>query len=259
MLGSPVTVAVNCCTPPDGKVVLSGPGEIETIIPGTVMAAGVDTAESVAEVAVRVTIRLPAAGAAGAVYVVATPLAVEPGETLPQGACGHDTVQLTPALAPSLATVAENGACAPRATVAEMDERFTVTAGTVMTTFADFAGSLADVAVRVTVRAPACTGGVKVVGDALAVAAGETPPQGAVEHDTVQLTPLLAESLVTLAVNCAVAPTSTVAVALGSETMMGTGGGPVGELPQPKFMAASTTATGTALTYKRLLFVIGHP
>ena len=34
---------------------------------------------------------------------------------------------------------------------------------------------------------------------------------GAGEHDTVQLTPLLAGSLVTVAVNCAVAPASTVA------------------------------------------------
>ena len=40
----------------------------------------------------------------------------------------------------------------------------------------------------------------------LAVAAGETEPHAAAEQATAQVTPLLAESLLTVAVNCAVAP-----------------------------------------------------
>ena len=45
----------------------------------------------------------------------------------------------------------------------------------------------------------------------LAVVVGETVPHGAGEHDTVQVTPLLAGSLVTVAVNGAVVPAITVA------------------------------------------------
>ncbi len=52
----------------------------------------------------------------------------------------------------------------------------------------------------------------------LAVAVGETVPHGAAEHATVQVTPLLAGSLVTVAVNCFVAPASTVAVDGVTET-----------------------------------------
>ena len=43
-------------------------------------------------------------------------------------------------------------------------------------------------------------------------------PHGAAEHDTVQMTPLLVGSLVTVAVNCAVALASTVAVLGVTET-----------------------------------------
>ena len=43
---------------------------------------------------------------AGAVYVVATPLAVDWGATEPQVAASHVTVQLTPLLLESLSTVA---------------------------------------------------------------------------------------------------------------------------------------------------------
>ena len=53
----------------------------------------------------------------------------------------------------------------------------------------------------------------------LAVAVGETVPQGVGEQDTVQVTPLFAGSLVTVAVNCAVAPACTVAVLGVTETV----------------------------------------
>lgn len=65
LLGSPVTVAVNCCEPPD--IMENGPGEIAIAMPGTVMVADATTAESITEVAVRLTCKSPAGGAAGAV------------------------------------------------------------------------------------------------------------------------------------------------------------------------------------------------
>jgi hypothetical protein len=57
-----------------------------------------------------------------------------------------------------------------------------------------------------------------VVAIPLAVAAGKTDPQGAAGHVTTQVTPLFAGSLVTVAVNFAVAPASTVAVLGVTET-----------------------------------------
>ena len=65
LLGSPVTVAVNCCVPPDSTEGLFG--EIVITIPGTVIVAEASTAESVTEVAVRVTNKVPEGGAVGAV------------------------------------------------------------------------------------------------------------------------------------------------------------------------------------------------
>jgi hypothetical protein len=51
---------------------------------------------------------------------------------------------------------------------------------------------------------------------------GETVPQAAAEHDTVQVTPLFAGSLATVAVNFAVAPACTVAVLGETETAIPT-------------------------------------
>lgn len=59
-----------------------------------------------------------------------------------------------------------------------------------------------------------------MVAAALGVELRETVPHGAAGHDTVQLTPLFAESLKTLTVNCAVAPTCTVAVPGETETLI---------------------------------------
>jgi hypothetical protein len=58
-----------------------------------------------------------------------------------------------------------------------------------------------------------------VVATPLAVVAGETAPHSAAVHTTVQVTPLFAESLVTVAVNCAVPPACTVAVLGVTETV----------------------------------------
>jgi hypothetical protein len=54
----------------------------------------------------------------------------------------------------------------------------------------------------------------------LGVAVGETLPHDVAEHDTVHVTPLLLGSLPTVAVNCAVAPASTVAVAGTTDTVI---------------------------------------
>ena len=53
----------------------------------------------------------------------------------------------------------------------------------------------------------------------LAVTEGETVPHGAGAHDTVQVTPLFAVSLVTVAVKFAVAPTFTVFVVGVTDTV----------------------------------------
>jgi hypothetical protein len=52
-------------------------------------------------------------------------------------------------------------------------------------------------------------------------------------HDTDHLTPLLLESLLTLAVKFAIAPASTVAAVWESDTLMGGGAGLEAPPPQP--------------------------
>jgi hypothetical protein len=79
------------------------------------------------------------------------------------------------------------------------------------------------------------------VGAPLGVVDGETLPHGEVVQETVHVTPL--ESFVTVAVNCAVAPTSTVALALDKETLMA---GWLDPLPQPVLAAETRTATPIA-------------
>jgi len=85
-----------------------------------------------------------------------------------------------------------------------------------------------------------------VVGVPLGVVVGETVPHWAVEQDTLQVTPLLVASLATVAVNCAVAPVSTVAVAPETETLMGGGG--LEEPPHPELPTATTTAITIAVS-----------
>jgi hypothetical protein len=53
----------------------------------------------------------------GAVYVVAVPLPVEVADTLPHCVLAHLTVQVTPAFAPSLTTVAVSEAVVPTTSV----------------------------------------------------------------------------------------------------------------------------------------------
>jgi len=53
----------------------------------------------------------------------------------------------------------------------------------------------------------------------LVVVGGETDPQGVAEQDTVQLTPLFAASLVTVAVTCTLPPAGTVEGSSATDTV----------------------------------------
>ncbi len=97
----------------------------------------------------------------------------------------------------------------------------TLIAGTVMLAVVDAKGLATEVAVSVTVKSLAgVLGAVYVVGVPLGVEVGKTVPHDVTEHETVQVTPLFAESLVTVAVNCAVAPAASVAVFGATETVI---------------------------------------
>jgi hypothetical protein len=91
--------------------------------------------------------------------VVATPLAVAVGKTVPQDAAEHDTVQVTPLFAGSLVTVAVKFAVPLVCTLAVLGEIETaMAAGTVMVAEADAEVLATEVAVIVTVKLAA--GGV---------------------------------------------------------------------------------------------------
>jgi hypothetical protein len=106
-------------------------------------------------------------------------------------------------------------------------ETETKIAGNVTIAEAVFVGSATEAAMTATVTL--FVGGVRgaeyVVDAPLAVVTGETVPHDAVGHDTDHLTPLLVESLLTLAVKFAVAPACTVAEVWESDTLMGGGRG----------------------------------
>ena len=84
--------------------------------------------------------------------MVAAPLAVDVGETPPQGAGEQDTVQVTPLLLESPATVAVNREVLPAPTAVEAGATDTATEGTVMVAEVDFVLSVTEVAVNVTVK-----------------------------------------------------------------------------------------------------------
>lgn len=78
---------------------------------------------------------------------------------------------------------------------------------------------------------------------------GEALPHGGAEQETVQLTPMLLPPFTTVAVNCALVPTSTVALVLGMDTCTGGAEPP----PQLKFPIARTAAAIHESTAPRLL------
>jgi hypothetical protein len=85
-----------------------------------------------------------------------------------------------------------------------------------------------------------------VVATPLAVALGETAPHGVGEHDTVQVTPLFAGSLVTVAVTCVVAPACTVVVPAETETLIAGGGVELVPPPHPKLLTTRTRTTSNS-------------
>jgi hypothetical protein len=121
-------------------------------------------------------------------------------------------LQVTPLFDESFITLAVKFRDWPWSTVCAVDgDRVTESGGTVIESEADLVLSATDVAVMVTERLAATVlGAVYVVAAPLAVAAGDTVPQGAVEHDTVQVTPLFDESLATVALIFRDWPCSTV-------------------------------------------------
>jgi hypothetical protein len=155
---------------------------------------------------------------AGAVYVVGTPLAAlvglivpHPGEQLVPFCV---SVQVTPAFVASLPIVAVNCCVALTGMIPLFGETAeTAIAGTVTVADEDLVESETDEAVTVTVKSvDGGPGAVYVTAAPPVVEVGETLPQGAVEHETVHVTPLLLGSLPTVAVNSCVVPASTVAV-----------------------------------------------
>jgi len=149
LLRSLKTVAVSCAEVVSRRVALEG--WVVTMMAGTVMVAEDVAAGSATEIAVTVTCKL-LAGGPGAVYVVATPLSVESGETLPQGAAEQVTVQMAPLLLTSLTSVATNCVVPVARTVAVEGATVIATDGIVIVAAADFVLSVTDVAVSVTVR-----------------------------------------------------------------------------------------------------------
>lgn len=166
---------------------------------------------------------------------------------MPQGAVGHDTVQVTPLFAESLATVAVKFRDWPGSTVCGVDgDTDTKRAMTVTEPGADLVLSAADVAVTLTVRFAATEfGAVYFVVAPLAVVAGDTLPHCAAEQDTAQETPLSEESFATVAIKLIDCPSSTLCAANGvmlTEICAGLVGGDADwPLAQPKLLAARNT------------------
>ena len=235
---------------------------MEIVSGGTLTLRTPQDAGALTELAVMFAVNVNDGSFAGAVYVTAAPLAELIGEILPQSGTpvppAQATVQFTPRLAGSLATVAVNWVVVPNGTTVEPRAwTETVIAVTATVVDAEAAVSLTEVAVMLTVVCPGATeaGAVYVVGASLAVAAGETVPQAAAGHDTVQVTPRLAVSLLTVAATCAVSPGCSLPRSAGVVTVMEVPGPlplPAGPLPpsppQPARAAAATIGTLNALT-----------
>ena len=131
-------------------------------------------------------------------------------------------VQLTPALAGSLETVAVN--CTPvevSGIRALMGDTATIIAGMVTVAVPVAPLYATEVAVTVTDRllAGGVAGPVYVIGVPLGVGPVGTEPHGAGEQETLKVTPLLVGSFVTLAMNCCVPVASTLALEGDTETV----------------------------------------
>ena len=135
--------------------------------------------------------------------MVAAPLAVAAGETVPHGDAEHDTVQVTPLFAESLVTVATSVACVPFCSeVGGGCVSAMVTLVIVMATVAVLVVSALAVAVMATMPLGGTElGAVKVVAAALVVFEGLNDPQSLDPvQTTVQTTPALVGSFATVAI-----------------------------------------------------------
>src|SRR5438552_10859377 len=153
LLGSFVTVAVNCCVFVTSTLAVVG--ETDTAIGGVTVAVAVaDFVASAADVATTLTFGF-AGTVPGAVYVAAFPLEVVAGAMVPQPG-EHNvplcvSVQFTPLLLGSFATVAVNCCVVFTLTLAVGGETDSPIAGvTVRVAVADFVVSATDVAITVT-------------------------------------------------------------------------------------------------------------
>jgi len=118
---------VNCAALPAATVWEDGLTEI--VSAETVRFAPLEIFVLATEVAVIVIIRSDVNGPAGAMYVVALPLAVAVGETEPHCADAHVTVQETPFALGSFATLAEACAVPPASNVVGVTVTVTVIGG----------------------------------------------------------------------------------------------------------------------------------
>jgi hypothetical protein len=131
-------------------------------------------------------------------------------------------------------------------TVADVGETDTERAGIVIVAVADFVGSAAALALRVTIKSLAGgPGAVNVVAAPLPVDAGDTDPQEAAAQETVHIAPLLFTSFVRVAVNGAVLLSSMVTLVLSREILITGGGGAADAPPQPMLLAAKAAARNT--------------
>ena len=140
-------------------------------------------------------------------------------------------------------------------TVAEEGDTATDRAGIMIVAVADFVGSAAALALRVTVKSLAGgPGAVKVVGAPFPVDAGDTDPQEAAAQETVHITPLLSTSFSRVAVNGSVLLSSNVELVVSKETLItGGGGGAADAPPQPRLVAAKAAARNTPRNAARFL------
>jgi hypothetical protein len=170
---------------------------------------------------------------------------------LPQDALPQLTVQVTPAFALSLLTVAVNAAVVLAAT--ELGGLLMVTeigalgAVIVIVAVVDFVVSVTEVAVIVTVAGlGAVAGAVYFVAAALAVEPAEKLPHEALPQATFHVTPALALSLSTIAVRLVEVPASIDAGGAGErDTEIAAGG--LGDEPDPPQPATSSTRAKTAM------------
>ena len=198
--------------------------------------------------------------------MIGAPDALDGADSMPHAAPLHpapESAQVTPLLAGSFVTVALTWSIPPACTLAAVSETVTLIAGgaavTVIVTEADFVVSATEVAVSITVAGVGTLAGAIYVmdpPDALDVA--DNVPHAAPLHpapESDHITPLLAESLVTVAITDCDWPTCTdivVGVTL-TEIAAGAGGGDeVWPLPPPLLTvvpaqpAVNNTVTMTA-------------